>query len=669
MKRLAILSILIFSLLIVGLPLSQQTRGMRAVGKAREVLPGVVYRTGWVLLIGINKYPNLTAKYQLNFAVNDAEAFAELLIRRFGFPENNVTVLTDEQATKSGILKAFASLADPDRVKENDCVLVFYAGHGQTVEGFGGRAMGFLVPHDAKVNLSVKPKPNEYYLSCISMDELYRISGLVAAKHILFILDACYSGGVIKSGRGLDTQVPGYMAKVAKAPVQQMITGGSKGEETIELPDKGHGVFTYKMLEGLEKGISDWDDNGIITGSELGQYLRMTVPKMNPKQTPMYRGEGEGEFLFLSQVEDEPEEPEVIIEITELASKAELFVSSIPAGALVYIDQELSGKTPGNIKVDTGVAEKREVIVAILKDGYETKRYKVTLTAGKQEKLENINLVRLAVPLEDPRPSIFTEPQIKEQPTIIELPGPEPEEVLGKGDMVRIPAGEFQMGYGTGIHPVDLDAFYIDKYEVTNEQYAKFLNEYGGNTDADGNTLFREYWIRKAEDVYAVEPGYEDHPVVKVSWYGAVAYAEFYRKRLPTEAEWEKAARGGREGEKYPWGDDDSNAYEKANFSGSEDGWANTAPVGRFPPNDFRVYDMAGNVQEWCSDIYDWGYYSISPPRNPKGPDTGSKHVYRGGGWTLNADYLSVAKRIGGRSPTDTHYDELGFRCAKDAAP
>jgi len=654
MKRLAIFSILIFSLLIVDLPLSQQTRGMKAVGKAQKELPGVVYRTGWALLIGINKYPNLAAKYQLNFAVDDAEAFAELLIRRFGFPENNVTVLKDEQATKSSILEAFASLADPDRIKENDCVLVFYAGHGQTVERFGGGTMGFLIPHDAKIDLSKKPKPNEYYLSCISMDELYRISGLVAAKHILFILDACYSGGVIAGERGLDTEVPGYMEKVAKASVQQMITGGSKGEETIELPEKGHGVFSYKMIEGLENGIADWDNNGIITGSELGNYLRMTVPKMNPKQTPKFGMQGEGEFLFLSQVEAELEEPEVITEITELASKATLFVSSKPDGASVYVDEQMLGRTPCTIKVDAGVAGKREVIVAILEDGYETKRYKVTLTAGKQEKLENINLVRLAVPLEGPQTSISTEPQIKEQPTIIELPGPEPEEIIYVDDMVLIPAGDFQMGGGTGGHTVYLDDFLIDKYEVTNAQYAKFMEATDHPAPAN--------WKDKNLNI-------PEHPVVGVSWNDAKAYCQWDGKRLPTEAEWEKAARGGLIGMKYSWGDDVSNAHDKANIfsKNGNDIWTYTAPVGSYDANGYGLFDMAGNAREWCEDIYDWGYYSKSPLRNPKGPDTGSQRVVRDGCWKYDASYLVVWKRQG-RSPT-SKYDEQGFRCARDAKP
>jgi len=659
MKRLSVFIILIFSLLIVGLPLAQQTRGMKAVGKASEVLPGVVvYRTGWALIIGINKYPHLKAEYQLGYAVADAEALANLLENKFGYPRSNITILKDEQATRNGILQAFASLADHDRVKENDCVLVFYSGHGQTVDTSEGGITGYIIPHDAKVNLSRKPNPSEYILTCINMNELYQTSKLFAAKHTLFIMDACLLGGIVGKARGgFDTEVPDYMKRVVEWPVKQMITGGGKDQESLERPDLGHGVFSYKMLDGLEREMADWDNDGIIRGSELGNYLRMSVPKMNDKQTPMFGVEGEGEFLFLSQIEEEePEEPEVITEITELASKAKLFVSSKPDGASVYVDEKMVGKTPCAVELDAGVTGKREVTVAVSKKNYETKRAKVTLVAGKTAKWSDVKLNQIAMPAVIEPDSIDSEPSVKIEPVVTPIGeiGFTPPGAVDAGDMVLIPAGEFQMGDGSDEHTVYLDAFYMDKYEVTNAQFNKFIEATEHRKPAN--------WRDKNLNV-------PDHPVVGVSWDDAVAYCQWAGKRLPTEAEWEKAARGGKMGQKYPWGDDGSSTYERANIFSKrgKDIWSYTAPVGSFEPNDYGLYDMAGNAREWCSDLYDMGYYSKSPARNPKGPEKGTQRVMRGGGWRLDASYLIVSKRYY-RSPTST-YDEQGFRCAKDATP
>jgi len=211
---------------------------------------------------------------------------------------------------------------------------------------------------------------------------------------------------------------------------------------------------------------------------------------------------------------------------------------------------------------------------------------------------------------------------------------PLPTQVPQKDGMALIPAGEFSMGdhHNVGdndeepVHTVYLDEYYIDVYEVTNAQYAKFLNEHGKNEDAKGHELLEidsSYClIEKVGGVYKSKADYEDHPVIKVSWYGAAAYAQFYGKRLPTEAEWEKATRGGLVGKKYPWGDnlthDDANYYG----TGGKDKWEKTSPVGSFPANGYGLFDMAGNVWELCADEYDSGYYSKSPGKNPLGPGT-----------------------------------------------
>ena len=225
---------------------------------------------------------------------------------------------------------------------------------------------------------------------------------------------------------------------------------------------------------------------------------------------------------------------------------------------------------------------------------------------------------------------------------------------MGGAERILIPAGNFLMGSPKGEgynnehpqHTVFLDAFYIDKYEVTNAQYKQF-------TDATGH--------RNPKSMDAA-PKNLDHPVEGVSWYDARDYCEWAGKRLPTEAEWEKAARGGLVGKKYPWGD--SITHDDANYDGigGKDQWKGTAPVGSFAPNGYGLYDMAGNVWGWCADWRNSGYYAKSPPQNPKGPAKGNSLVMRGGSWRSGS--LRVALR-GSSSPSVTH-DGTGFRCASD---
>jgi formylglycine-generating enzyme len=230
-------------------------------------------------------------------------------------------------------------------------------------------------------------------------------------------------------------------------------------------------------------------------------------------------------------------------------------------------------------------------------------------------------------------------------------------EIIGKdgAPMLPIPAGDFQMGdaFNEGesderpVHTVYIDAFYMDVYEVTNAQYKKFMDATGYKAP--------DYWD---------DPDYNalDYPVVGVSWLDAVAYAEWAGKKLPTEAEWEKAARGGLVAKRYPLGDDIS--HDNANYGAKagKDVWAFTSPVGSFAPNGYGLYDMAGNVFEWCADWYDGKYYANSPKSNPTGPSSGQSRISRGGGWYGSSDFLRVS-RHNYDNPTQTR-DYLGFRCA-----
>ncbi|HGE70908.1 TPA: hypothetical protein ENX78_08745 [Candidatus Poribacteria bacterium] len=277
-------------------------------------------------------------------------------------------------------------------------------------------------------------------------------------------------------------------------------------------------------------------------------------------------------------------------------------------------------------------------------------------------------------------PRVYSLPKAIKMENVVSSP-PKPDfqnlspKPSGESPMVLIPAGEFEMGIDrseipelvnwakgydqsamaswfedeTPRHKVYLDAYYIDVYEVTNEMYAKFLKA--------TNHKPPKYWD---------DPRYNDpqQPVVGVTWEDAKAYCDWAGKRLPTEAEWEKAARGGLIGKRFPWGDDASHDY--ANYAGTvgTDIWGYSAPVGKFAPNGYGLYDMAGNVFEWCADWYEKDYYSKSPTKNPTGPSSGKTRVVRGGGYGYTANFLRVSDRFGSYFPSNA-YPFVGFRCAK----
>lgn len=265
-------------------------------------------------------------------------------------------------------------------------------------------------------------------------------------------------------------------------------------------------------------------------------------------------------------------------------------------------------------------------------------------------------------------------------------------------DMVLVPAGEFTMGTAAGTdglpdeHPerrVYLSSFYLDRLEVTNRAYAAFVQSTGHRTPENANpsvTLWEKHHPL---------PGIEDHPVVNVSWEDAVAYCRWVGKRLPTEAEWEKAARG-TDSRRYPWGNEWD--FTKANsasywagrtidFQSGADwdafwlkgegarlskekgikGEVLTMQVGSFPEgmSPYGALDMAGNAAEWVADWFDPNYYRVAPLTDPPGPTRGAIKAMRGGSWLKPAVSLRTTDRDWGTM--DSRPSGTGFRCAKDA--
>ena len=234
-------------------------------------------------------------------------------------------------------------------------------------------------------------------------------------------------------------------------------------------------------------------------------------------------------------------------------------------------------------------------------------------------------------------------------------------------EMVVVKGGSFSRGSNNGgrdelpRHQVTLNSFAIDIHPVTNEQFVRFLDAMGGEKDAQNIDIIRlrESRIKRSGGKLSIESGYAKHPVVGVSWYGAIAYAKWVGKRLPTEAEWEVAAVGGLDEAIYPTGNNIERS--QANFFSSD-----TTTVMSYPSNGYGLYDTAGNVYEWCQDWYGYHYYdeSVQEPNDPQGPPQGVYRVLRGGCWKSLKEDLRCAHRH--RNNPGTVNKTYGFRCAAD---
>jgi sulfatase modifying factor 1 len=278
--------------------------------------------------------------------------------------------------------------------------------------------------------------------------------------------------------------------------------------------------------------------------------------------------------------------------------------------------------------------------------------------------------------------------------------------------MIQLPGGSFLMGTdiregfpadGEGpVRKVFVDAFYMDSSAVRNREFAPFIaatnyvteaERFGWSFVFEGDLPDRgaglkcvpgaEWWKRVDGANWRNPEGpgssltrREDHPVVHVSWNDAAAYAEWAGKRLPTEAEWEYAARGGLEQKLYPWGDElTPEGQHLCNIwqgefpitNTAEDGYASTAPVDAFPPNGYGLYGMTGNTWEWCADWFDAHFHALATRNNPVGPPAGSARVLKGGSYLCHRSYCN-RYRVAARSSNtpDSSTTNIGFRCVRD---
>lgn len=557
------------------------------------------YDTVNLLAVGINNYIDApTLRYAVNDANNVVRQFKEL----FGNRLRAITLLNQE-ATKADLLNSL--LTDVMRSsKESDAFILFFAGHGITGKGHDGSEEGYLLAADSS--------SEDYQNTALSMSTLVDAVDLIPALHKMIIVDACYSGFALqRSSNSITDQVTDdYLTKMMETEVTQIITAGGASETVVEVA--GHGIFTERLLYALE-GAGDMNLDGAVTGFELGAFLRKDVSlRARGKQTPQFGSmEGEGDFIFYKRNIGTN-----IDALKKQRNRLAFYETMYFQGVKFFEEKKWS--------------QARESFTRALE--FKPGDY------WANQKLDYINTI-----------SLFKE---------------KTEDKFGKA-MMLVPAGSCVVGSSDHFkdempeRTVSVEAFYMDKYEVTNREYQRFLN------DPNHINYFQKDLTQKPNinPTYAKTTGFDDPnaPVVGISWYAADAYARWAGKRLPTELEWEKAARGA-DGQAYYWGNTMEGEWS-SNINWSNDGIVQfVAQAQSFKDvSPFGILGLAGNVAEWVSSP-DTGYSMQQIPSDSLGR---SFKPVRGGHYKTNsAEMLRPSKRAF-RHPLNG-YSSIGFRCARD---
>lgn len=260
----------------------------RGVGAPETVQASPVYRESWAAVIGIDEYQNWP---KLSYASKDAQAVQDLLIKKYNFKPDHVFGLFNKDATRENILSLLGDkLGNPDMVKREDRVFVFYAGHGATRHLASGRDLGYIIPMDADLS--------HYEGSAISMSNFQDIAESIPAKHLLFVMDSCYSGLALTRG-GPPAGIQNYLQEISRRTARQMFTAGGADQQVADGGPNGHSVFTWTLLQALD-GRADLNGDGVVTATELAAYVTPAVSALS-HQTPAFGnlpGSEGGDFLF-----------------------------------------------------------------------------------------------------------------------------------------------------------------------------------------------------------------------------------------------------------------------------------------------------------------------------------------------------------------------------------
>jgi formylglycine-generating enzyme required for sulfatase activity len=605
--------LLLCTCLFLSLPALSRARPVEVVTPQGKPIP--LYRDYQALVIGVGDYDHWP---KLTNAVRDAEEVA-VSLKRIGFEVNLVRNPSYE------VIKALLeSLPYEAGAVKDRALLIYFAGHGETEKLADDSKLGYIVPKDCPVR---KQDPKGFAARSISMKDIEKLALLIKSRHVLMIFDSCFSGSLFSMVKAAPTDI---QEKVAR-PVRQFITAGTEEEE---VPDRS--TFKKVFQDGI-KGEADYDRDGYVTGTELGMYLQKEVVNYTRGgQHPQYGkirnpGLDKGDFVFV-----------------------------LPA-------RQKAPRTPGS-ETATLVEEREKM------------EYEWALIEQKQKGLKE----------EEQRLAMARRPPEKTREWRDPATGME---------FVLVPAGRFLLGSppkedgrkeGEGPQTeVEISRdFYLGKYEVTVGEFRRFIQGTGYQTEAetDGGAHVREGedW-KKKRGVTWDHPRFKQtdrHPVTCISWNDAQAFIKWinqktgFSHRLPTEVEMEYATRAGTVTSRF-WGEDPDAACGYANvrdktgkwhfpnwrdIHNCADGFAETAPVGSFRPNPFGLYDLMGNLAEWCHSML--GAYPGQPVKDLRGATDGKNHVVRGGAWASFPASTRSAYR--GLVQPDLRCEFIGFRLVRE---
>ena len=638
--------------------------------------------TYWALLIGIDDYKTAP---KLETAVKDVTGVRQVLAQRFGFTMDHIIMLINGQATRTNIEHELYKIGQ--LAKSDDSVFIYYAGHGQyDDEGH----LGWWVPVEGE------PKNPGTFITNASIRDY--IEGM-KARHVYLVADSCFSGTLFGKSRAMPPINEQFYARLYAKPSRWGLTSGGT-EPVADRGKGGHSIFAYHFITLLKEQTDPY-----LIPTQIYDRIAPLVAN-NANQTPVSQplkntGDEGGQFVFRLVTPTTPSQ-----------------TAKTPSTALTQAEQELKA------------LQVQEAQIEVERTSMEEERRLQEIQQQISQKKQQIAEKKKAI--EEARARPYTPPHADPADR-----NPRLRDMTGKdgAPMVVLPTGEFWMG-STQVevdrvveqcmqtrmkeesdcrsifqgelprHRVRLLSFTIDKYEVTNRLFAGFVQATGYKTTAE-----REGWGWGLSDkdaspqrangaswktinlsarmtpMMGVAPmplldhpiPLLDHPVAMVSWDDAVAYCRWAGKRLPSEAEWEYAARAATTGA-YWWGDQVGGPNKVANLaddtakrqfpglaveSGYDDGAARTSAVGSYPANPWGLHDMTGNVWEWTSDWYDPSYYSTSAAiENPKGPVSGKYRIVRGGSWR-NLPALARTSYRGAHGTTERS-EIIGFRCAQD---
>ena len=588
---------------------------------------------------------NYTAWDKLKNPILEAEAIAKELRDHYGFSTEVVKDPTKAQ------IQAKIEEYRRKTYAEDAQLLIFFTGHGDYLEN---TREGFFIPKDGR-------RDDESQDSYLSYLRLQRWIETLPCRHILLAIDACFSGTfsdniALKGEPGKRPGQTDWRDQFIRNSLQYrsrlFMASGAK----VRTPDQS--AFANQFLAALR---SFGGDDQLVNATELWGYIQRANPK--PCIAPFGGGdsghEPGGDFLFV--LEQTPD-PSTTTDPDLAAWTSTQRQHTLDAYAY-YLEAYPAGRFRGQ------ATEERTWLLALRQNtpaAYQI--YLDTYPNGRHRS----EAQSMAAP-----PTVMEDHQDR---------------------MALIPAGTFQMGSDDGeanekpMHTVAVSSFYLSKYEVTVAEFRVFIEASAYRTDAEKEGSSYGYegteWKQITGRNWRHDPegklGQDNHPVINVSWNDAQAYIQWlgqkngHTYRLPTEAEWEYAAGNGSRHTKYSWGNSDVAGRKGGNvadetgkksfsdwtiFDGYTDGFVFTAPVGSFDPNDFGLFDITGNVWEWCSDWYNADYYKSSPSKNPAGASSGSARVFRGGSWYDYPQVCRVAFR-NGLTPGDRG-SFLGFRLAR----